>query len=288
MKIKKAVITAAGYGTRFLPATKSLSKEMIPLIDKPIIQYIVEELVASGIEDIIMVIRGSNFNLGNHFDSSAEIEEHLEKNKKYAKLEEIKSISNLANIVYIRQTNRLPYGNGTPLLFAKDFIDKDEAFAYIYADDLVLSDKPALLQLIEKYEQVNAPVMACQSVSRDQVNKYGIISLKENSHDKVAALIEKPSIDEAPSTLASYGRYILDHSVIDKILKLRTGKDGELWLADALNSLAQETDVYCVPVEGEWLTTGDPLNYMQAMIKYALKREDLREPLLEFIKNVKE
>lgn len=286
-KIRKAIIAAGGYGTRFLPATKSISKEMLPLIDKPIIQYIVEELVDSGIKDIIMVIRGNNFNLGNHFDGNFELESHLEKNKKYDKLEEIQQISQMANFVYIRQNQTLPYGNGTPLLCAKDLIDKDEHFAYIFADDLVLSDKPALKQLIEKFEKDEGIIIASQEVDKKDVTKYGIVELKDKSTGQVASLIEKPSVESAPSTLASYGRYILSTDIIKILEEKSLGKDQELWLADAINKHAKNGKVFTVAVDGMWLTTGDPLNYMKAMIHYALKRDDLREPLVEFMKDVK-
>lgn len=286
--IKKAIVATAGYGTRFLPATKSISKEMLPLIDKPIIQYIVEELVDSGITDIIFVIRGSNYNLGNHFDGNLELETHLEKNKKIDKLEEVQRISQLANFVYIRQNPTLPYGNGTPILSAKDLLDKDEHFAYVFADDLVLSEKPALLQLIEKFNTTNSVVIASQEVKHEEVTKYGIIDIKDRKSGLINGLIEKPSVDEAPSNLAQYGRFVLSYDIIDELDKRMLGKDSELWLTDAINSVAKRKEVYTVPVEGEWLTTGDPLNYMKAMIKYALRRDDLREPLLAYIRDVQE
>lgn len=285
-KIRKAIISTAGYGTRFLPETKSVPKEMLPIIDKPIIQYIVEELVESGIKDIIMVIRGNNFNLGNHFDGNFELENHLETNKKYDKLEEVRKLSQMANFIYIRQNPNFPYGNGTPLLCTKDLIEEDEYFAYIFADDLVLSEKPALLQLIEKFEKKNAIYIATQEVPHDQVNKYGIANIKDTETGRISEIIEKPSIEDAPSNLADFGRFILNYNVIKEVNKRDLGKGNELWLIDSLNRLAQEEEMYAVEIEGEWLTTGDPLNYMKAQIRYALKRHKLGEELLTFMKSL--
>lgn len=288
-KIKKAIIACAGYGTRFLPETKSVPKEMLPIIDKPIIQYIVEELVESGIEDIIMVIRGSNYNLGNHFDDNFELENHLKINKKFDKLEEVKRLSQMANFVYIRQNLTLPYGNGTPLFCAKDLLNEGEYFAYIFADDLILSEKPCLSQLIEKSnEHGGAIIVGSQEVPMNQVHKYGIINLKDKDSGLISGIIEKPKQEEAPSNLADFGRFILSYDIIKEISKKSLGKDNELWLVDAINEVCKYRDVYNVSVEGEWLTTGDPLNYIKALIKFALKRDNLKEELLKFMHDVKE
>jgi len=284
-KITKAVIIAAGYGTRFLPETKSVTKEMLPIIDRPILHYIVEEAVKSGIKDIIFVTRGINPSLETYFDADYALEEYLDQNGKQDKLAEIQELSGMANFIFMKQRRDLPYGTGTPLLSVKSIIGKDEPFAYIQGDDLVLGKTPALKTLMDTYyaHPDAAAIVVSQKVPKEEVTKYGIVALKDEKTGLVEKLIEKPSITDAPSNLATYGRYILTYPVIEQIEKKILGKDNELWLADALNVLSKSSQVYNTTVEGKWLTTGDPFNYIKAMLTYALERDDLKDKLLEFI-----
>jgi len=287
-KIKKAVIAAAGYGTRFLPATKVQPKEMLPIVDKPIIQYLVEEAVASGIEDIIIVTRAGNQALEDHFDSSIELENYLQNQEKLDKLEETRKIPNLANFVYVRQKRNYPYGNATPLLCVKNLIDDDEAFVYMFGDDLIKSKVPGVLQLIKVREKNPAAfVSAFQEVPLSEVNRYGIAKLKSGTKDnELEYIVEKPDIDKAPSNFAQDGRFILDYRIYWILENLKTGIGNELWLADALREAAKQFKVLAHPVEGSWVTTGDPLRYMQAAVKYSLDREDIGEEFREYLRSL--
>jgi len=290
--VRKAVIAAAGYGTRFLPATKNLAKEMLPIIDKPIIQYLVEEAVDSGIKDIILVTRGGQSSLENHFDSNFELEHTLELNGKEELLERVREISRMANFIYVRQHKYLPYGNGTPLLSVKDLIGKDENFVYMFGDDLVLSDTPCTKQLIEYTTKKNGAVtVAVQEVPKSEVSRYGIYELAKGSKDRVLSAVEKPSPKDTPSQLATFGRFILNHKVIDILNEMnenkRFGKGDELWLIDAIVEYAKKNPVYAARIKGEWLTTGDPLRYMKTQVRYALARKDLGRDFAEFLKSLK-
>lgn len=284
-KITKAVIAAAGYGTRFLPATKTVPKEMLPLIDKPIIQVLVEELVASGIKDIIIVTRRGQHAIEDHFDSNFELEYMLRENGKQERLEMTKEPSQLANFVFVRQSRDLPYGNGTPLLCVRELMAKGEPFIYAFGDDLVKSKIPCTRQLIDFYEKNSdaAAVLAVQAVPRDEVNRYGIIKRKRGSKNRVAEIIEKPSSEEASSCFASFGRYILDSRVINILKRRKLGKDGELWLPDAIHQLAKREKVLAVPIKGQWLTTGDPFRFIKAIIEYGLDRPDLGPSLKTYL-----
>lgn len=291
-KIKKAVIAAAGYGTRFLPATKNQPKEMLPIVDKPIIQYLVEEAVESGIEDIILVTRMGQSAMENHFDSNFELEHMLQTNGKMELLEKVQRISKLANFVYVRQKKHLPYGNGTPLLTVKDLINKNERFVYMFGDDLVLSKKPCTKQIMDYSDKKDGSVVvAVQEVPQEEVKRYGIYKLAPNSKDRVQDAIEKPDPEYAPSNLAQFGRFILNYDIVDiiqeKFDKKEYGKDGELWLIDAIIQYAKENSVYASRIEGEWMTTGDPLRYMMSQVRYALEREDIGDDFKKFIKNLK-
>lgn len=289
MIITKAIIAAAGYGTRFLPATKCQPKEMLPLIDKPIIQYLVEEAVDSGIKEIIIVTRAGQHIMEDHFDSSFELEYMLKKNGKEKALEKIQKIPRLANFIYVRQTKDYPYGNATPLIVAEPLIEENEAFVYMFGDDLVKAAVPATKQMIEVFGK-HQPVamLAGQRVVWSEVERYGIVSYKEGTKiNQVESIIEKPSRKEAPSQIAQVGRFILTKKVIDEVKAMPTGKAGELWLTDALNRLAKKAVVIAQPIEGEWLTTGDPLRYLKATIKYALERKDIGKQLRCYLKKLK-
>lgn len=292
MKIRKAVIAAAGYGTRFLPATKNQPKEMLPIIDKPIIQYLVEEAVESGIEDIILVTRMGQSSLENHFDNNLELEHMLEKNGKTELLEKVRQISKMANFVYVRQRKHFPYGNASPLLVVKDLIARGERFVYMFGDDLVLSKTPCTKQIMEYSDRRGgAAVVAVQEVPRNEVNRYGIYELEKGSRDRVRGAVEKPEPSETPSRLAQFGRFVLNKDIINithkKYLKSELGKDNELWLIDQIISYAKKKPVYAVKIKGEWMTTGDPLRYMRAQVRFALERKDIGGEFAKFLRELK-
>ncbi len=287
-KITKAVIAAAGYGTRFIPATKNQPKEMLPIIDKPIIHYLVEEAVKAGIKDIILVTRSGQSSLEDYFDSNRELEHELEKSGKKKKLEEIKKIPKMANFIYVRQKGDLPYGNATPLLSVAPIIDKEESFVYMFGDDLTVSEVPVVKQLISVYEKYNAKaVLGVQKVSKKDVHKYGTVRYKKRASYRyeIEEACEKFSAEEAPSLMAVFGRFIFSYDVIERALQTPLGKDNELWVIDILNSLAKSGEkVIAQPIEGEWHTTGDPLNYLKTSFTFALKRDDISGDLRKYLR----
>ncbi len=283
-KVRKAVIAVAGSGTRFLPATKSQPKEMLPIVDKPIIQYVVEELVESGIEDIILVTKWDKKSLEDHFDRSFELEHSLEASGKLKLLGEIRKISSMANFVYVRQKG--PYGNGTPILSAASLI-KDEPFVFAWGDDLVLSKTPFTKKLIENYEENNAPVIGVQKVAKHLVDRYGIVKLKPRTRE-MEGVVEKPAIGKAPSQLAQFGRMVLTPEIVDILKATKLGKGGELWVTDAISEYVHRGGKFMVEEveDGEWLTTGDPLNYLKAMVAYALERDDIGDDFRAHLRNL--
>ncbi|MFH1566073.1 MAG: sugar phosphate nucleotidyltransferase [bacterium] len=288
-KITKAVIAAAGYGTRFLPATKNQPKEMLPIIDKPIIHYLVEECVNSGITDIIIVCRFGQQIMEDYFDNHSELEHYLLSNGKKESLEKIIHIPEMANFIYVRQKKSLPYGNGSPLLAVKNLIDDDEAFAFLFGDDLVKSKTPAIKQLMKVYEEHHpAAVLAVQEEPWEEVKRYGAIRYKKDTKiNQIEEIVEKPDVEEAKKRLSNkvqFGRFIFSYKVIKAIEKIPLGKGKELWITDALNYLAQRNVVIAQPIEGKWLTTGDPLRYLKATVEYALERDDLKEKFENFLK----
>lgn len=286
-KITKGVIAVAGSGTRFLPATKSLPKEMLPIVDKPIVHYVVEEMVQSGITDIVFVTRADKKSLEDYFDQNAVLENELRQAGKIKYLEQMEQISQMANFIYIRQKG--PYGNGTPVLNATSLIG-NEPFVFAFGDDLVKSKVPFTRQLIENYERNQAVVMGCQEVQPHEVSYYGIIKLQEQtSIMEIEKIVEKPSREEAPSRLSNFGRFILVPEICDILAELPMGKGGELWLTDAIEEYIRRGNrVVAQPVQdGRWYTTGDPLHFLQVTLEYALDREDygpgLREMLKQFV-----
>ena len=282
--IKKAIVAVAGAGTRFLPATKTMPKEMLPIVDKPIIQLVVEELVEAGIQDIILVTKWDKKPLEDHFDHNWALANELREAGKLEQLEEITRISDMANFVYIRQKG--PYGNGTPVLSASSLV-YNEPFLYVWGDDLVRSKVSFTKQMIEDYQTHGHLMIGVQKVERDMVNRYGIVKLRPNSTE-IENIIEKPSIDEAPSQLADFGRMILNQDIVDILKEIPLGKDNELWIVDAIRKYVERGGIFLAKVvdNGEWLTTGDPLNYLKAVIKYALDRDDIGKDLKEFLKNM--
>jgi UTP--glucose-1-phosphate uridylyltransferase len=283
-KIKKAIIAVAGSGTRLLPATKSMPKEMLPIVDKPIIQLVVEELVEAGIEDIILVTKWDKKPLEDHFDSNWALENDLEKNGKMEILKEIKKLSEMANFVYVRQKG--PYGNGTPVLSAASLVD-DEPFIFAWGDDLVKSKVSFTKQMVDDYEKNGNLMIGVQEVPRNMVNKYGIVKLKKGTN-QIEDIIEKPPVDEAPSNLADFGRMILNQDIIDVLKNTALGKGNELWIVDAIRSYVKNGGKFMAKkVEGgEWMTTGDPLNYLKANLAYAFERKDISDDLKQYINSL--
>jgi len=282
-KITKAVIAVAGSGTRLLPATKAMPKEMLPIVDKPIIQLIVEELVVAGIEDIILVTKWDKKPLEDHFDRNWALMHELREVGKEKIRRKIKKISELANFIYIRQKG--PYGNGTPVLSASSLV-KNEPFIYVWGDDLVKSKVSFTKQMIDDYNENSHLMIGVQEVPQDQVDRYGIVKLK-NDDMQLEDIIEKPSINESPSCLADFGRMILNQEIIDILKEIPLGKGNELWIVDAIREyIKRGGNFYAKKIEdGEWLTTGDPFNYLTAIFKYAIEREDIGDRLKKFLSN---
>lgn len=287
MKIRKAVIPAAGLGTRFLPATKAQPKEMLPIVDKPAIQYIVEEAVAAGIEDIVIVTGRGKRAIEDHFDKSYELEENLKKKGKLASLLEVEAISNLANIHYIRQKE--PNGLGDAIYTARRFIG-NEPFAVLLGDDIIDSEKPALKQLIDVYNRYSTSVVGVQEVPEQDVSKFGIVAVKQHLFDDqeelfyISSLVEKPVLEEAPSSLAIMGRYILKPEIFDVLEHIPPGSGGEIQLTDAINRLNDHQAVIAYPFKGQRYDIGDKIGFLKATIDFALQREELRDELLEYIR----
>ncbi|WP_078414378.1 UTP--glucose-1-phosphate uridylyltransferase GalU [Priestia abyssalis] len=288
MTIRKVIIPAAGLGTRFLPATKAQPKEMLPIVDKPTIQYIVEEAVASGIEDIIIISGRGKRAIEDHFDKSYELEETLAKKGKQERLKEIQAISNLANIHYIRQKE--PKGLGDAINCARTFIG-DEPFAVMLGDDIVQSNTPCLRQLINVYEKQRCSVIGVQKVADEEVSKYGIVAPKGESLDQgvfqIQSLVEKPELHDAPSNYAIMGRYILTPEIFGVLEGLPPGAGGEIQLTDAIRQLSASQSIMAYYFEGTRYDVGDKFGFIKATIDFALRREDLREDLLNYFQNIK-
>lgn len=289
MKVRKAIIPAAGLGTRFLPATKAQPKEMLPIVDKPTIQYIVEEAVRAGIEDIIIVSGRGKRAIEDHFDKSYELEETLTKKQKHKMYEEVQKISNLANIHYIRQKE--PKGLGHAIGCAKSFIG-DEPFAVLLGDDIVRSEKPCIGQLMEVYNRYNSSVVGVQQVERENVSKYGIIAPKDGMLEEgvipVETFVEKPSIEEAPSNHAILGRYVLTPEIFEILETLPTGAGGEVQLTDAIKVLNESQAVIAHEFDGDRYDVGDKFGFIKATVDFALGRDDLQGEVMDYLKSVVE
>lgn len=284
MKIRKAIIPAAGLGTRFLPATKAQPKEMLPIVDKPTLQYIIEEAIASGIEEILIITGRNKTSIENHFDKSVELELELEKKGKTELLEMVRDISDMVNIHYIRQKE--PLGLGHAVGCAKSFIG-NEPFAVLLGDDIIDSEEPCLAQLIRAYEETNSIILGVQSVDKNDVYKYGIIDIesKDDRLYKVRDMVEKPNVSEAPSNVAILGRYILTPDIFEILEKQEPGKGGEIQLTDAIEYMLKSHHIYAYEFIGNRYDVGDKLGFIKATIDFALKREELRDDLLEILKN---
>ena len=285
MKIKKAVIPAAGLGTRFLPATKAIPKEMLPIVDKPTIQYIVEEVIASGIEDVLIITGRNKGSIEEHFDRAVELEENLEKNNKEELLEEIKNISKMINIHTVRQKD--PLGLGHAIYCAKSFVG-NEPFAVLLGDDVVDSEKPCLKQMLDIFEEYNSSILGVQPVGWENVNKYGIVSGNKVS-DKiytVSDLVEKPDKDSAPTNIAILGRYIITPKIFEILENTKTGVGGEIQLTDGLKELCNIEKVYAYIFEGRRYDVGSKIGFLEATVDYALKRDDLKDSFKKYLKSI--
>ncbi|WP_105618973.1 UTP--glucose-1-phosphate uridylyltransferase GalU [Vallitalea okinawensis] len=289
MKVRKAIIPAAGLGTRFLPATKAQPKEMLPIVDKPTLQYIVEEAVDSGIEEILIITGRNKKSIEDHFDRSIELELELEKKGKDDMLTEVRKISNMVNIHYIRQKE--PKGLGHAIHCAKSFIG-NEPFAVLLGDDIVHNpSKPCLKQMIDAYDEYKTSILGVQEVADADVSKYGIVDGKhiEDSVYKVKGLVEKPSKEEAPSNVAILGRYIINPVIFEILEHITPGKGEEIQLTDALNDLAQREAMYAYNFEGKRYDVGNKLGFLEATVEFALRCEDLTDEFLKYLsKTVKE
>lgn len=285
--IKKAIIPAAGLGTRFLPATKAQAKEMLPIVDKPTLQYIIEEAIESGIEEILIVTGRNKKCIEDHFDRSVELELELEKKGKSDMLKMVQDISNMVNIHYIRQKE--PKGLGHAVHCAKSFIG-NEPFAVLLGDDIVDAKTPCLKQMINAYDEYKTSILGVQEVDKDKVNKYGVLDVKhiEDRVYKVKDMIEKPTIEEAPSNIAILGRYIITPAIFDILENQEAGKGGEIQLTDALQTLVTKEAIYAYSFEGRRYDVGDKLGFLEATVDFALKRPELRNDFVEFLKSKSE
>ncbi|AUS98380.1 UTP--glucose-1-phosphate uridylyltransferase [Clostridium thermosuccinogenes] len=285
MRVRKAIIPAAGLGTRFLPATKAQPKEMLPIVDKPTIQYIVEEAIESGIEDIMIVTGRGKRAIEDHFDKSYELEEELRKKGNQDMLNLVKDISNLVNIHYIRQKE--PKGLGDAINCAKTFIG-NEPFAVLLGDDIVDSKVPCLEQLIRAHERYKTTIIGVQRVSPSEVSQYGIVSGEkiEDRLYKIDDMVEKPDVDKAPSNIAILGRYIITPEIFKYLETAKPGKNGEIQLTDALKRLMSEEAMYAYEFEGTRYDVGNKVGFLRATIEFALKREDLKDEFSEYLKHI--
>ncbi|MCL0100415.1 UTP--glucose-1-phosphate uridylyltransferase GalU [Peptococcaceae bacterium] len=283
--VKKAIIPAAGLGTRFLPATKAQPKEMLPIVDKPTIQYIVEEAVASGIEDILIITGRNKRAIEDHFDKSLELEAQLAEKGKAELLKMVQHIGNMVDIHYVRQKE--PLGLGHAIYCARKFIG-DEPFAVLLGDDIVESKEPCLKQLMDVYDEYQYSVIAVQKVPEEDVKKYGIIAankIKGNIY-RISDLVEKPEVKDAPSNLAVMGRYIISPRIFDFLEKTEPGTGGEIQLTDALKALCNCEAIFALEFEGKRYDVGDKMGYLKATVEFALKRKDLADEFINYLKGL--
>jgi UTP--glucose-1-phosphate uridylyltransferase len=286
--IRKAVFPAAGLGTRFLPATKAQPKEMLPLVDKPIIQYGVEEAVQSGISNIILVTgRGKNA-IEDHFDVSVELETFLETRGKRELLEQVRKISSLINVAYVRQGE--PLGLGHAVLVTRELVG-NEPFAVLLGDDVIDADRPAIRQMMDVFEQVDGPVLAVERVPMENISSYGVVAIDESASlpqgiHRVRDLVEKPPRDEAPSDLAIIGRYILTPDIFDALTETAKDRTGEIQLTNGLRRLLRSRPIYTCEVKGVRHDTGNKLGFLKAVVYFALRRPDLAEAFAEYLSSV--
>lgn len=282
----KAVITDAGFASRYLPITKTIPKAMLPLGNRPIMQLVVEECVEAGIKEIIIVAtpEGKPIYEDYFYNSMPRIRDQLRSQGKEDRYDLVREVLDLPKIMVIEQDQSLPYGNGSPIVSARNYIADDEAFLVLYSDDVVFgeSDAKSLMEAFAEHPDAKA-IVAAQEIEAEEVTKYGIFQLKDG--DKLDYIVEKPAVEDAPSTLASYGRYLLTPEVFTHLDPKNLGLDGELWTVDAITKMAQDGDVYVTPTKGRWMTTGDPKNYFFAHLEYVLENEPYGDELEGFLQD---
>lgn len=285
MKVRKAIIPAAGLGTRFLPATKAQPKEMLPIVDKPTIQYIIEEAIASGIEDILIITGRGKRAIEDHFDRSFELEDELKKKNQEELLQQVREIANLVDIHYIRQKE--PKGLGHAIYCAKAFIG-NEPFAVLLGDDIVDSKVPCLKQMINIFNEYKTSILGVQAVDPEEVSKYGIVSGKQVDERiyKVRDLIEKPEKENAPSNIAILGRYIISPVIFQFLENAKPGKNGEIQLTDSLRELARQEAMYAYDFIGRRYDVGNKMGFLEATVEFALKREELRDDFERYLRKL--
>ncbi|HLC42681.1 MAG TPA: UTP--glucose-1-phosphate uridylyltransferase GalU [Methylomirabilota bacterium] len=286
MRVRKAVFPAAGLGTRFLPATKSQPKEMLPLVDTPTIQYVVEEAVSSGLTEIVIVTGRGKRAIEDHFDAAFELEYYLQDRGKLDELTLIRTISEMASVCYVRQKE--PLGLGHAILCSRSLVG-DEPFGVFLADDIIIGAVPCMRQLLEVFERYQGPVVAVERISGDEISRYGVINPKPLGGRvfEVLDLVEKPSPSEAPSDLAIIGRYLLTPDLFPILAETRPDRRGEIQLTDALRALRRQRPLYAVEFEGKRYDTGDKLGFLMATVEFALARPDLAEPFKTYLKSLK-
>ena len=287
-KVRKAVIPAAGFGTRFLPQTTAMPKEMLPVVDKPVIQYVVEEIVASGISDIVMITGWHKRPIEDHFDYPFELEKRLEEAGKEKELMEVRRIADMANFIYVRQKG--PYGNATPVYCARNVIG-NEPFAVLWGDEFIESDPPRLKQMIDVYEEYGQPVISAVRIEeKEDLSRYGIAEIeriKDNVYE-IKKIVEKPEVKKAPSNLATHGAYILPPEIFPIIENLKPGKSGEIWLPDAIGQLLKiEKVLACEIKNATYYDTGNKFEYLKTVIELALKHKELNGKLRAYLKGLK-
>jgi UTP--glucose-1-phosphate uridylyltransferase len=290
--VNKAIITDAGFASRYLPITKTLPKAMLPLGNKPIMQYIVDECVEAGIKEIIIVATPEGKPIyEDYFNNSVNrIRKQLSAQDKDDRYEPVQEVLDYPKIVVVTQDPSLPYGNGSPVASAKKFVDNEEAFLVMYSDDIVFGNPGDAKTLVDSYENNSdvAAIIMSQEVDSSVVHKYGIISFVQGSDQELDNIIEKPDEDKAPSNLASYGRYLLTPSIFEYLDENNTGKDGELWTTDAITQLAKSREVLVEKTHGQWLTTGDPENYFKAHLKFVYDYENYGTKLEDWLAEFKD
>ncbi len=285
MKVKKAVIPAAGFGTRFLPATKAVPKEMLPIIDKPTIQYIAEEAVNAGIEELLIIVSRGKDAIINHFDKAFEIETILERDGKEEMLNAVREVSDKLNVCFVRQQEQK--GLGHAVLCAKTFVE-NEPFAVMLGDDVVVSEKPCIGQLMEQHDKYGASVLGVQKVGMEHVSKYGIVDCEhvEGRMYKLKGMVEKPKMEDAPSDVAVLGRYVITPGIFECLERTPKGAGGEIQLTDALVLLSEKEDIYAYDFEGKRYDIGNKQGFLQATVDFALSRPDLKDDFAKYLKGI--
>jgi UTP--glucose-1-phosphate uridylyltransferase len=285
-EVTKAIIPAAGLGPRFLPQTKAMPKEMLPIIDKPVIQYIVEEAVAAGITEVIIVTGTHKRAIEDHFDHQVGLQQELRAKGKDEKADQLEHIADMANFVYVRQKGAP--GNGTPVLNASHLIDEEEPFLVLFADDMFQARVPRAQQLIDTYERIKKPVMSLMEVEGPAISKYGVINPGEALDERtypIKQVVEKPQYDQAPSQLAAISGYVLDRTVLDALFRQSPEQDGEIYLTSAINHVAQHDEVYGRLLEGKWHDTGNRQRYLEAVVEMALEDPELATDFRAFLRS---